>query len=203
MPPKYFAVVAACLAAFLVLIIWLVWTGLADSIDFPIREAILTTSSPIGLAIWKEITFLGSTIAITGFTVLCILLFALRSEWQTALHMGVVMVGASIIDVVLKWAVHRPRPIEFFPHTMPTSYSFPSGHALFSLAFYITIAMIIVPLVNKFSQAIIIGTAILVVATIGASRIFLGVHYLSDIMGGYIAAALWLTMLHWWKQTRH
>jgi undecaprenyl-diphosphatase len=202
MSPKYFPAIAAFLAAFLISIIWLIWTGLADRIDFPIRDAVLAATSPTGLAFWKETTFFGSTIAISAFSVLCFVLFALRKEWKTALHLAMVMIGASIFDVGLKWAVHRPRPIEVYPHTMPASYSFPSGHALFSLAFYVSVAMIIIPHVGKMSRAVILGMAILLVAMIGASRIILGVHYLSDVMGGYIAAALWLTLLRWKSRSK-
>jgi undecaprenyl-diphosphatase len=198
--PKYPIAVAAMFAVLLLMTIWFILTGRADSFDFPTRDAILALNSPNEVHVWKEVTFLGSTLVITGLTILCVLIFIVRNEWQAARHIVVVMVGASVIDNALKWVIRRPRPPEIFPHTMPSSYSFPSGHALFGLAFYISLAMIIAPHFDKITRVVVLGLAISVVFLIGASRVFLGVHYPLDVIGGYAAAALWLTLVEWHKR---
>ena len=195
--PKYFIATSASLTALLALIVWLVVTGRADSFDFPVRNAILAASPSNEVYIWKEITFFGSSLAITSLTILLIVILTVRNEWRTALYFAVVMVGTSVIDLGLKWAIHRARPTEVFPHTMPSSYSFPSGHAMFSFAFYITLALIVVPRVNRSNRAVVLALAITLIVLVGASRILLGVHYPLDVIAGYDAAALWLTLVQW------
>ncbi len=199
---RHFIAILAILGVLLALIVWLVTTGRADSIDFPVRNAILAISPPNDVDIWKTITFFGSTLTITCLTILVTLTLLMRRKWQTAVHFAVVMVGTSFIDLGMKWAIHRSRPQEIFPHTMPSSYSFPSGHALFSFAFYISLALIVAPHVNRLTQIAILALAILFVVLIGASRILLGVHYPLDVVGGYSAAALWLALLRWHTETR-
>jgi len=78
---------------------------------------------------------------------------------------------------------------------MPATYSFPSGHALYSFTFYLTIAGITSRQVFHKRRWGIWCSAIVIVVLIGASRIFLGVHYGSDVLGGYLIAALWMVFL--------
>ena len=193
--------ILAILAILFALIMWLVTTGRADSFDFPVRNAILAISPPDVVDIWKTVTFFGSTLTITCLTILVMLTLLMRREWQTSVQFVVVMIGTSFIDLGLKWAIHRPRPQEIFPHTMPSSYSFPSGHALFSFAFYISFALIVAPHVSRLTRIVVVALAILFVVLIGASRILLGVHYPLDVVGGYSAAALWLALMRWYQQT--
>ena len=111
------------------------------------------------------------------------------------------MGGAAVLDMVLKWAVHRPRPDEVYAHTMPASYSFPSGHAIYSLTFYISIAIIMSHNSRGNQTRAIWIVTVMMFALIGMSRIFLGVHYGSDVLGGYLVAALWLMFILMWTET--
>jgi len=88
-----------------------------------------------------------------------------------------------------------------------TGYSFPSGHAMVSLCFYGMLAFLIARRVKKWQYRY--GIAILTmffIAAIGVSRIYLGVHYPSDIAAGFAAGAVWLTftisLLWWWEEQR-
>jgi undecaprenyl-diphosphatase len=78
---------------------------------------------------------------------------------------------------------------------LPASYSFPSGHALYSLTFYISIAIVMDRYAQGNQTKTIWSAAVLMFTLIGASRIFLGVHYGSDVLGGYLIAAVWLIFL--------
>ena len=187
--------VAVTLAALLLLLIWFVWAGRANKFDLPLREALLAFDPPNAVDIWRGITFLGSGLVITALTVVCVIIFAARAEWQAARQIIYVMAGAVGVENGLKWIVHRARPDEVFPHTMPSSYSFPSGHALFAMAFYISVAMIVGHRLNDKARTALWVAAVSLVILIGASRIFLGVHYPSDVMGSYIAAGLWIVLL--------
>jgi hypothetical protein len=96
------------------------------------------------------------------------------------------------IENGLKYGFHRARPEPFYG-AAPASYSFPSGHALFSTCFYFVLASAITERIrSRAMRALIRLAAALFVAAIGLSRIYLGFHYPSDILGGYLAAAILL-----------
>ena len=100
---------------------------------------------------------------------------------------------AGILDASLKQAFHRVRPQVFFGMA-PTNYSFPSGHALASFCFYSVLAGLIAHRVRSIRVRVGVGVlAALMIAAIGLSRIYLGVHYPSDVIAGYLAAAMWVS----------
>jgi membrane-associated phospholipid phosphatase len=104
----------------------------------------------------------------------------------------VATVGGVVLDVVLKYSFHRQRPAPFFGDA-PHSYSFPSGHALVSFCFYVVLAGLIADRVRPLFLRILLGViAAVLVISIGISRIYLGVHYPSDVLAGYLAAAMWV-----------
>src|SRR5262249_18612156 len=108
-------------------------------------------------------------------------------------------------DLALKYAFHRPRPPVFFG-AQPHSYSFPSGHALCSFCFYAVLAGLIAARTRSLALRIAVAAlaAVLVIA-IGLSRVYLGMHYPSDGLGGYLAASVWVSamlVLDRWRQRR-
>jgi undecaprenyl-diphosphatase len=104
----------------------------------------------------------------------------------------VAMTGSLVLDVALKYIYHRTRPTAYFG-TAPHSYSFPSGHALCSFCFYGVLAGLLSARTKPLAWRLFIwfAAATLVIA-IGLSRIYLGVHYPSDVVAGYLAAAVWV-----------
>jgi undecaprenyl-diphosphatase len=103
------------------------------------------------------------------------------------------MAGAVILNFVLKTSFARTRPLPFFDTPLPSSYSFPSGHALFALCFYGVLAWLIAAGIRSQALRISIWTvAVLLVLLIGLSRIYLGVHYPSDVIAGYAASIVWI-----------
>src|SRR6266567_3729778 len=123
-------------------------------------------------------------VALAGFLVL---------RWRRAFVWLVIsMTGALGLDLALKYAFQRPRPVAFFG-VAPNSYSFPSGHALCSFCFYLVLAGLLSARIRSLALRIMIWTlAVAMVAMIGLSRIYLGVHYPSDVIAGYLAAAVWV-----------
>jgi undecaprenyl-diphosphatase len=104
------------------------------------------------------------------------------------------MAGAIAIENGMKYSVRRIRPDAFFGID-PTTYSFPSGHSLLSLCFYLTIAVLIARHVpNAFGRVAVLTAAALLIAAIGLSRIYLGVHYPTDVIGGFLVAACWISL---------
>jgi len=117
-----------------------------------------------------------------------------RAGWkrESAL-LAVAMLGSIAIEWGLKLGFHRARPAPFFNIAAPSSYSFPSGHALYALCFYGTLGALIGPhLREKAQRALLWAAAIVLIVAIGYSRIYLGVHYPSDVLAGYAAGFVWL-----------
>jgi undecaprenyl-diphosphatase len=169
--------------------------GETASFDNAVRTWVHQFASPGMTQAMKFVSLLGYDILIAEL-VIAVLIF-LRIGWRrAAIWLAVTMAGAVLLDVTLKHVFHRERPVPYFGGA-PHSYSFPSGHALASFCFYGVLAGLIADRVERLSVRIAVGVlAALLVLAIGLSRIYLGVHYPSDVVAGYIAAAMWVgTML--------
>ncbi len=140
------------------------------------------------------ISLFGYNVLIVG--VIASLAIFLWLRWRrAAAFMAVTMIGAGILDSSLKQAFHRVRPPAFFG-IAPTNYSFPSGHALASFCFYSVLAGLIAHRArSKTLRVTVVLLAGLMIAAIGLSRIYLGVHYPSDVIAGYLAAAMWVSAM--------
>jgi undecaprenyl-diphosphatase len=102
------------------------------------------------------------------------------------------MIGMAVLDITLKLAFLRPRPVAYFG-TAPTTYSFPSGHAMGSFCFYGVLAAILAARAkSRRTKWCIWAGAALLIGMIGFSRVYLGVHYPSDVIAGYCAGAVWV-----------
>jgi undecaprenyl-diphosphatase len=162
--------------------------------DLAVRGWMHQFASPGMTLAMKGISLLGYDVLVLELLV-AIMVF-LRLRWRrAAAWLAITMAGAVALDIALKHAFHRPRPAAFFGNA-PHSYSFPSGHALASFCFYAVLAGLIADRVKKPSLRVLIGAiAAALVLAIGISRIYLGVHYPSDVVAGYLAAALWVSTM--------
>jgi len=187
--------VLTILAGSFAVLTFLVWNEDTNTVDIALRYWALGLNTATSVAVWESISFMGSVAVLSSLTIISLGIFALRHDWQAVRLLALAMSGAAGIDTSIKWIVQRPRPDEAYAHTLPTTYSFPSGHALYSFTFYLAIAWIVSRLnQNKWAKGIW-AMSIFMVAMIGTSRIFLGVHYSSDVLGGYLVAATWLIFL--------
>lgn len=135
----------------------------------------------------KTVTFFGGVAFITGFSALLILLFLWRKEYTEICLIFIASLGTGGINHLLKWIFARPRPF-YSPLVQEVFYSFPSGHSMVSMAFYLMLAEIIR---RKWGLGRIVQIpAILLISLIGLSRIYLGVHWFSDVIGGYLGGFL-------------
>ena len=140
-------------------------------------------------------TSLGSTLVVTSISV-AIGLYLLWQRhfywlWVLAASVG----GGSLLNRLLKYAFYRPRPHFDDPILTLTSYSFPSGHTMAATVLYGTLAAY---LFAKFpdwrARVLIILAASLLIALVGFSRIYLGVHYLSDVLAAMAEGLAWLAL---------
>ncbi len=160
--------------------------------DFSVRNWIHQFASPTMTTIMRAFSILGGQI----LTVLAILvpgIFWFTGQRRAASWMAITMIGALVLDLTLKYAFHRPRPVPFFG-VVPHTYSFPSGHSLFSFCFFGTLAGLLSSRTTSLSLRVALHTvAALLILCIGLSRIYLGVHYPTDVIAGYLAAAVWVS----------
>jgi undecaprenyl-diphosphatase len=160
--------------------------------DERVRLVLHQLASPALTWAMRIITNLGDWRLVLSGTLLLLFIFWYRGARAYLRLLLVTMIGAGILDGVLKLAFHRPRPTPFFA-AKPDTYSFPSGHALISLCFYGLIAgMLSLRWQKHWQRTAIWTTAVLIVGLIGFSRIYLGVHWPSDVIAGYAAALMWM-----------
>lgn len=139
-----------------------------------------------------DVTTLGD-IGVLGLIVLVATGFlACAGRRRTALFVVGATGGGALASTLLKLAFARPRP-DLVPHaTEVTTASFPSGHAMVSAVVYLTLAALLARLVAAPRlKAYIIGVAVVLTLLIGTSRIYLGVHWPSDVLAGWAAGAAW------------
>ncbi len=146
-------------------------------------------------AFMKAITHLGGGVTIAGGSLILIVLFLLFKRWDYAVGQTVAVMGGSILVFVLKAAVHRPRPITETTLVRAWGWSFPSGHAMMSVIFYGMLSYYLVRALRQWRFQVLTVTASgFLVFLIGLSRIYLQVHYLSDVIGGFAGGMFWLSV---------
>jgi undecaprenyl-diphosphatase len=162
--------------------------------DLAIRNHVHALASPGLDKTMVFISFLGGD-GLTAAVIISVVAFRWLRWRRAMLWMVVTILGALVLDLSLKYAFHRHRPTPFFV-SVPHTYSFPSGHSLFSFCFYGVLAGLLTRRLKSTIARVLIWTlAALLVAAIGLSRIYLGVHYPSDVIAGYLAASLWVSTL--------
>ena len=137
------------------------------------------------------VTLLGKWQVIAGSVIVT---SAILWLWRENLYISPLLLsvmGSSIIFSIGKTLFHRPRPK--LAYYLEQSFSFPSGHAAMAVAFYGFLAYILLCLVKSWKmKANILFVSLIIIVFIGLSRLYLGVHFLSDVLGGYLLGVLWL-----------
>lgn len=140
-----------------------------------------------------NITALGSGLVVVMVTVVAsTFLWASRHRWSAVLLLASVM-GAGMINAMLKSGFDRARP-QVFPWRAPYAghSSFPSGHSMTAMVAYATLAYLVARLEHRHVLRVLTTiSAILLIVAVGTSRVYLGVHYPSDVLGGFAAGLVW------------
>lgn len=139
----------------------------------------------------KLITWFGSATCIVPLTVI---LFILIKNRKTGLVIGINLVIVTLLNQLLKFILQRPRPTDF-RIIDEAGYSFPSGHSMVSMAFYgFLIYLIYKNVKNKYLKVVLISSLSLLIVMIGISRIYLGVHYTSDVLAGFLLSISYIIL---------
>jgi membrane-associated phospholipid phosphatase len=193
------AIVVGLVAAGLAL--WLfAWLGheiLTDTpapvLDDRLRLAIHSLASPGLTRVMIAASRYGGPAWLAPLGGLVAIAFLARGWRRGALLVVVTMAGAGLLDTLLKLAFARPRPTAFFNYSLPLSHSFPSGHAFFAGSFFGGLALLLSARVrSRIVRWAVWVVAVLLTLLIGGSRVYLGVHYPSDVLAGYAAAIVWV-----------
>ena len=140
----------------------------------------------------KTLSFLGKPIFLVPLVALVALWCLRNGARKLAVFLAVTCIGGAFVDTVVKILVSRPRPSFDDPIATAMGKSFPSGHAMSSTICYGAVVLVVLPVLAPRLRPVLIGTATLLVAAIGVSRLALGVHFLSDVLGGFVLGAAWL-----------
>lgn len=160
-----------------------------DIIGYKIISTFLISDFATPIA--KFITNFGGAIFLIKLTVI---LFILIKNKKIGLSIFSNLVIITVLNQLLKRILQRPRPTEF-RIIEETGYSFPSGHSMVSMAFYGYLIYLIYKYVkNKYVKWILIVLLSILICSIGVSRIYLGVHYTSDVLGGFLVSISYLVL---------
>jgi undecaprenyl-diphosphatase len=181
----------------LLVFLWLgneVHTSRTQSMDNKFRTQLHAHASPALTVLMRSATQSGSLIPLTSLSVIGVAGFCFLKRWRRAGMLAIVMVGTWVLNDSLKEAFQRARPDPFFGILPPHNYSFPSGHALFSFCFFGFLAAIFIPQLKSRSQRFAAWTLVaIIIVLVGFSRVYLGVHYPTDVVGGWLVGLAWLS----------
>ncbi len=167
-----------------------VWAREGFSWDTPLLWVIHAYASPPLDTLMLLITDVGAPLPMIGFVAVLLGLLLRRGRYGDAVFAAIAVGGAALLDVLAKGLFQRHRP-ELWPQLTPeTDWGFPSGHAMGSLAVVATLVIVLWPTRWRW---LALGVGGVFVLLVGLSRLYLGVHYPSDIVAGWCASLAWVT----------
>jgi undecaprenyl-diphosphatase len=166
------------------------------ALDVTVRTFIHSFAGPALTAAMEVVTQLGGGWFLFPIGALVVTALYLAGRRRDAALFAVAVLGANILDEGMKLVFHRTRPDAWFDYPLPRTYSFPSGHSFVSFCFYFALAEILIrdewPRPRRLA---VWAAAALLTLAIGFSRAYLGVHYPTDVLAGYLAAVAWTTLI--------
>lgn len=194
---------AVVLSGAVVFLAFAVGHGPPPAVDPSLLRALRDSAGhPLG-PVWfppmvRDLTALGSAVVLTLWVLGVLGVLALARRWRDAGYLLLSTVGGAVVLSAIKAVVGRPRP-EVVPH-LATAFgpSFPSGHAFESAVVYLTLAALLLrvtaaPGLRRYFVAV----AVLLSALIGLTRLYLGVHYPSDVLAGWLGGTAWFLWVGW------
>ena len=149
--------------------------------------------TPFLTVFFKFVTYLGEWAVVLPIALIVSTILILKRRRKQDAILAFISLGGLSVAFLLKNIVHRARPLGGL--VTETSFSFPSAHAVMSVVFYGFIIYLLLPKIkNKKLKALKIFIASILVLLVGFSRLYLGVHYLSDVLAGYTIGAIWLLL---------
>jgi len=182
------------------LFVWLgyqVRYGEPTAFDVTVRAWLRSLETAELSAVMWGASVYGAPVRLSPLCLAAAAVFLLRGWRRGALLVIVTFAGAALLDVGLKELFARARPQAFFDYyPTPQSFSFPSGHALFAVCFFGGIAVLLSHrLRGRLPQILVWLIALVLIVLVGASRVYLGVHYPTDVIGGFAVGIVWVASI--------
>ena len=166
--------------------------GETQAFDEAVIRWMQAQHSPLLDRVMIEVTALGTGTTVLMIVAIAALFLTLTQHKYSAILLLVATSGGLVLNGVLKLGFDRPRPSVFIPAVHTVSSSFPSGHAMSSAIVYGTVAYLAARLHRRrWARWVVMTFAFVVIALISASRMYLGVHYPSDVVAGVIIGLAW------------
>ena len=159
----------------------------------------------------RGVSFLGSVVFLAAASVCAAAVFIWRRWFDALLGLALTMIGGSLLNTLLKHLFQRKRPIFENPLVELSTFAFPSGHTMGATLFYIFLAAICAHAMQRRRMRVLaVSAAVLMVVLVGLSRIYLGAHFFTDVLGAIVAGLAWLafcwtaveTLRKWRKRER-
>jgi membrane-associated phospholipid phosphatase len=145
-------------------------------------------------AVMTGLTTMGSAVVLVPIFIAVVIGLIARRRYGAALFFTIASGGALVIDATMKLIFQRPRPKLDYASVLP-DYSFPSGHSMNGVVFYVGLALIAWSIFGRRVGLASVVAAALLALGIGTSRIYLGYHYFTDVLGGFLAGVAWLLIV--------
>jgi membrane-associated phospholipid phosphatase len=163
------------------------------ALDDNIKSWFAVHQTPLLTTISRVVTFFGSVRFLSSASVATATVLAIRRSFYRLLAFALATGGGALLNVALKHLFHRQRPVLENPLVTLSSYGFPSGHTMGATVFYGVLALIVTYWMRSWPRRVPIGwLAAFVIGLIGASRIYLGAHYFTDVIGAVAVGLAWL-----------
>ncbi len=182
------------------LCLWLFWEvsehvirgGAIFAFDTALANELYREATPLSTTFYLTISWFGSQ----GIIVLGVIFgafYIIRRQWFNLTFWLIALAGGGLLNNLIKQVVARPRPYFVDPLVLEQNYSFPSAHAMTSLIMYGILGYLLWSnLRNRYAKIFVVFGTVLFILLIGISRMKLGVHYFSDVVGGFAAGGIWL-----------
>src|SRR4029078_5027120 len=172
--------------------------------DQVVRNAVHLIAGAGVTRIMRGLSLFGGPTVLAPVGAVVAIWFYLRGWHRAAILLVVTLLGAGVLATALKSGFRRARPEAFFGYPLPQSYSFPSGHAMFGFCFFTALAALLSPRLERESRRTALWIfAVIASFLVGLSRVYLGVHYPSDVVAGWGAGFVWVVIVAFGDRIAH
>jgi len=169
-----------------------VHSGSTQALDESVIRWLVAHHTPVLDVAMLEITTLGTAVVVMMIVAVAALFLVLTGHKYSAILLLASSIGGVVLNGVLKLGFDRPRPTIFIPAIHTATSSFPSGHATSAAMVYATVAYLAARLAKRRrARWLVMTAAFIIIALISFSRLYLGVHYPSDVLAGVIVGLAW------------
>ena len=176
--------------------------GDGTSLDVAVLDAFHRGRTPLRSTFWSIVTDAGDTVVLVPAAVAIGLAWRWRRhDWCALQLLGGAYVGAVLLHTIAKPVVGRQRPGADLAFTPETGLAFPSGHATQASAFWVALALLVLSVVvGRAARLLVVAVTAAVVVLVAVSRLYLGAHWITDVVAGTVLGTAWAGAL-WWSMT--